>query len=67
MLQASPRMQATLEPRDKEDTSSVSSDKYEKDVNILNRNTQNLTIIYGSYWIVIVSKGNVSFHDNIEV
>ena len=40
MLQASPRMQATLEPRDKEDTSSVSSDKYEKDVNILNRNTQ---------------------------
>jgi len=37
--QASPRMHAQLEPKDKdkEETSSVSSDKYEKDVNILNR------------------------------
>ena len=36
--QVSPRMHAQLEPREKfDETSSTSSDKYEKDVNILNR------------------------------
>ena len=34
----SPRMQAQLDKLDaKEETSSISSDKYEKDVNVLNR------------------------------